>query len=173
MVIAVLGTLKAGGAYVPIDPSLPASRIAFMLQDARPAVVITTQSLRSQISESQATQVLFLDSEDPEEQYGEQNGCTVDGQNLAYVIYTSGSTGQPKGVAISHSALMNFLHSVQQQPGFTAQDSLLAVTSLSFDIAGLELYLPLLTGGRLVMASRQTAADAHLLMQAMTTHRTT
>jgi len=89
-------------------------------------------------------------------------------ENLAYTIYTSGSTGKPKGVAISHGALVNFLFSMQETPGFTAQDVVLSVTTLSFDIAGLEIYLPLLVGGRIVLASRETAADGKLLIATLT-----
>src|SRR5207302_9919396 len=84
--------------------------------------------------------------------------------NLAYVLYTSGSTGKPKGVEIPHSALVNFLLSMQRAPGFTATDTILAVTTLSFDIAGLELFLPLISGGRVVIASRDDTLDPRRLM---------
>jgi amino acid adenylation domain-containing protein len=97
----------------------------------------------------------------------------IDGGSLAYVIYTSGSTGLPKGVQISHRALMNFLWSMRRRPGFGSGDSLLAVTSLSFDIAGLELYLPLMTGGRVALVSRQVVMDAEALMEAMRTQQVT
>ncbi len=82
-------------------------------------------------------------------------------------MYTSGSTGNPKGVEIEHSAIVNFLLSVQREPGFTAADTMLAVTTLSFDIAALELYLPLISGGRVVIASREDARDPTQLMQRM------
>jgi amino acid adenylation domain-containing protein len=92
---------------------------------------------------------------------------------LAYVLYTSGSTGKPKGVEIPHSAVVNFLLSMQREPGFTEKDTLLAVTTLSFDIAGLELYLPLISGGKVVIASREDAYDPKRLMKQMNNSRCT
>src|SRR6185295_7059251 len=90
---------------------------------------------------------------------------TISGANLAYLIYTSGSTGRPKGVGVTHGNLLNFLLSMQAAPGLTAEDTLLAVTTLAFDIAGLEIYLPLITGGRLVLASREAATDGQQLLK--------
>ncbi|MEA2601550.1 MAG: hypothetical protein QOF89_2542, partial [Acidobacteriota bacterium] len=147
MVVALLGVLKAGGAYVPLDPSYPAERLAFMREDAGLATVLTEESLR----------------DIPEVARAPRSGVGAD--NAAYVIYTSGSTGRPKGVQISHGALANFLASMAETPGLTSEDRLLAVTSLSFDIAGLELYLPLMVGGRLVLASREEAADGRRLRE--------
>ena len=94
-------------------------------------------------------------------------------ENLAYIIYTSGSTGKPKGVQILHSALVNCLESMQKKPGITSNDILLSVTTLSFDIAGLELYLPLITGARLIIASRETATDAKILKQSLADNQVT
>ncbi len=147
MVVALLGVLKAGGAYVPLDPSYPAERLAFMQEDAGLAAVLTEESL--------------LDV--PEVARTPRSGVGED--NAAYVIYTSGSTGRPKGVQIPHGALSNFLASMAETPGFGADDTLLAVTSLSFDIAGLELYLPLVVGGRVVLASREEAANGQRLQE--------
>src|SRR5690606_12533554 len=95
----------------------------------------------------------------------------VNADSIAYVIYTSGSTGQPKGVAIPHRALVNFLTSMAAAPGFTAADSLLAVTTISFDIAGLELYLPLTVGGRVVIATQDEVVDGHRLAERLRTER--
>src|SRR5207237_10930141 len=89
----------------------------------------------------------------------------ADPEQLAYVIYTSGSTGQPKGVQIPHRALVNFLTTMSERPGLAAEDVLVAVTTLSFDIAGLELYLPLVTGGRVVVAPQAVAADPRRLAE--------
>ncbi|HSS77098.1 MAG TPA: amino acid adenylation domain-containing protein, partial [Thermoanaerobaculia bacterium] len=149
MVISLLAVLKAGGAYVPLDPSYPQERLTFMREDAGLAMVLTPELLAN------IAEIL------PESSTAPQSG--VGPQNIAYVIYTSGSTGKPKGVQIPHGALTNFLASMAKRPGLTASDRLLAVTSLSFDIAGLELYLPLLVGGRVVLASRDEAADGRLL----------
>src|SRR5262249_48278460 len=90
-------------------------------------------------------------------------------RNLAYVIYTSGSTGRPKGVAIEHRALVNLLWSMLEQPGLSDSDVLLAVTSLSFDIAGLEIYLPLIMGAKLVLADRETSYDGGRLLELLNT----
>src|SRR5262249_14879083 len=150
MVLALLGTLKAGAAYVPLDPTYPRQRLSFMLEDAKVKVVLTQQRLLERLRESEAKVVcLDIDSDEiAKERDGNlAGGATAD--NLAYVIYTSGSTGKPKGVQIPHSAVVNFLTSMSKQPGLTARDSVLAVTTLSFDIAGLEVYLPLSVGARL------------------------
>jgi amino acid adenylation domain-containing protein len=161
LVVGLLGVLKAGGAYVPIDPSYPAARIAFMLEDARVSVLLTQQDLREDLPQSGA-RVVCLDSdwEDIENERSEDPERGARGANLAYVIYTSGSTGRPKGVQVTHAALANFLMSMAQVLGPSAQDTLLAVTTLSFDIAGLELYLPLIQGGTVRLASRGDAQDA-------------
>ncbi|HWW76183.1 MAG TPA: amino acid adenylation domain-containing protein, partial [Pyrinomonadaceae bacterium] len=171
MVEALLGILKAGGAYVPLDPSYPRERLSFMLADARPAVVLTEESLREVLGECDA-EVVCLDT-DWEERIGifskETPENKVTGENLAYVIYTSGSTGRPKGVQIPHRALVNFLSAMRSEPGLLSEDVLLAVTTLSFDIAALELYLPLLSGARVVLASRETAVDGVRLAEAIET----
>ena len=148
MVAALLGILKAGGAYVPLDPMYPADRIEYMIEDSRAPVVITQQNLAELLDES---------SEPVEDLAGPEN--------LAYVIYTSGSTGKPKGVQIPHRAVVNFLETMREEPGLTPDDVLLAVTTLSFDIAGLELYLPLTTGARIELVSRDTAADGRRLIE--------
>ncbi len=166
MVLAVLATMKAGGAYVPLDPVFPRERIAFMLDDARVSVLLTQEHLREAIS-LHGVQVICLEAAgeieiDPS---SEPPSTNIDSENLAYVIYTSGSTGKPKGVEITHRAVVNFLLSMMREPGLTHDDRLLSVTTLSFDIAGLELYLPLITGARIILASRAVAADAHRLAE--------
>ena len=160
MVVGLLGILKAGGAYVPLDPAYPEERLAFMLEDARLKVLLTQAHLEATLPQTTA-QVVCLDragerlSQAPED----NPGSGVSPANLAYVIYTSGSTGRPKGVQIAHRSLVNFFHSIRQRPGLTRQDILLAVTTLSFDIAALELYLPLVVGAQLGLVSREVAAD--------------
>ncbi len=171
MVIGLLGILKAGGAYVPLDPHFPAERLAMMLEDSAAPVLLTQEKLLASLPPHQA-QVVCLES--LFKQNGSQNGaahewlnplCHVAPHHLAYVLFTSGSTGRPKGVQIEHRSVVNFLTSMAQQPGFTSSDVLLAVTTLSFDIAGLELYLPLVTGGRVVLADAVTAADGAALLR--------
>jgi amino acid adenylation domain-containing protein len=165
MVVALLGVLKAGGAYVPLDPEYPAERLRFMLEDAQVAVLITQQRLAATLP-SLTAQLLRIDEEaEMLAQYESSNPELLGGaENLAYIIYTSGSTGRPKGVPVTHRNLVNFLLSMQGEPGMTAADTLLAVTTLAFDIAGLELYLPLLSGGRVALASREKAVDGQELL---------
>lgn len=160
MLICVLGILKSGGAYVPLDPNYPRDRLDFILRDCQPLVLLTQRSLRDRLHAPDA-QVLYVDALPTKPAAARQTHPEASRQanDLAYVLYTSGSTGRPKGVQIPHRALVNFLQSMQVEPGITADDSLLAVTSLSFDIAVLELLLPLITGGRVTIASAEAAAD--------------
>jgi len=169
MVIAPLAVLKTGAAYLPLDPEFPAERLAYLIDDAQAPVLLTTRSLGPQPMPYGA-RVVYCD----EAAGGVANlGSTSSPGALAYVLYTSGSTGRPKGVEIQHSAVVNFLLSMQRKPGFTSSDSLLALTTLSFDIAGLELYLPLISGGRLVIASREDARDPRRLIELIAASRCT
>jgi len=160
MMVALLGVLKAGAAYVPLDPSYPKERLAFMLEDSGIEVLITEQSLLAELPTNQS-HILCLDRDETllAQHSAENLPAQAQAENLAYVIYTSGSTGRPKGVQIPHGALVNLLLSMQQEPGLGSADRLLAVTTLSFDIAALELFLPLITGARLVLASAETVRD--------------
>ncbi len=166
MVIGVLGVLKAGGAYVPLDPAFPKDRLAFMVEDAQIPVLLTQQNLLAELPPHQA-RIVCLDRDWPliAQESAKNPVSRVTTTNLAYILYTSGSTGKPKGVQIPHRALTNFLISMRQEPGLVEQDILLSVTTLSFDIAGLELYLPLITGARVVVVSREVAADGLKLGQ--------
>lgn len=159
MVVALLAIWKAGGAYVPLDPQYPRNRLAFMLADSRAAVLITETNLLPSLP-AEHPPALCLDRKD---EWMPESGAALERfaapHNLAYVIYTSGSTGKPKGVAVEHRSLVNFLASMSAEPGANAFERLLAVTTLSFDIAGLEIYLPLITGGAVVLASRNAASD--------------
>jgi amino acid adenylation domain-containing protein len=171
MVVALLGVLRAGGAYLPIDPGYPAARIAYMLEDARVRVLLTQESLRATLPAS--AEVLCLDSADLSSERTDAPAVAVDWADLAYVIYTSGSTGRPKGVQVPHGALSSFLAAMRERPGLDPADHLLSVTTLSFDIAGLELYLPLVTGARVELVSAETAADgARLLDRLLVSHAT-
>ncbi|TCP59201.1 amino acid adenylation domain-containing protein [Tumebacillus sp. BK434] len=188
MLVGLLGILKAGGAYVPLDPEYPQERLAFLMRDARMAVVVTessqTEWLKAVAVEAHQSELDGLQAEKPdaEARIGNLQLVCLDGgmelwsqgqgadlelpitaDRLAYMIYTSGSTGKPKGVQVEHRNVVNFLHSMQQRPGVEMDDVLLAVTSLSFDIAALELFLPLVTGAKTVLADRATAADGKKL----------
>ena len=170
MLVGLLGILKAGGAYVPLNPEYPDERLAFMVEDFRPKVLLTQEQFRTKLS-SFPISLVCLDShrEVLSRENSENCHSEVKPENLAYVIYTSGSTGKPKGVQISHRSLANFLISMQARPGLNAKDTLLAVTPLSFDIAGLELYLPLTTGARVVLVSRAIAMDGERLGKKLAT----
>ena len=166
MMVGLLGILKAGGAYLPLDPTYPQQRLSFMLSDAAPSILLTKDSLITSLPQS-AARVLCLDADQHLFfNYSDENPeANVNPFNLAYLIYTSGSTGTPKGVQIQHRALVNFLHSMRREPGLTANDYLVAVTSLSFDIAALEIFLPLICGAQVEVVSRELAAQGQLLKE--------
>jgi len=168
MLTGLLGILKAGGAYVPIDPAYPRERIAYMLQDSGASVLLTQEKLVNHLPKHEA-QVFCLDIdwEKISQEANNNPGGALMPQNVAYVIYTSGSTGKPKGVAIEHCTLVNFLNSMASEPGLNSKDVLFAVTTLSFDIAGLELYLPLMIGAQVNLVSREVAADGRMLSKAL------
>ncbi|MEW6083605.1 MAG: amino acid adenylation domain-containing protein [Chloroflexota bacterium] len=171
MLAGLLGVLKAGGAYLPLDPSFPAERLAFMLADSNVSVVLTLSHLLPEMPEHNA-QIICLDALD-EVKTKRGKKAKASANDLAYVIYTSGSTGKPKGVQIHHRAVVNFLCSMQKDLGINADDSLLAVTTLSFDIAVLELLLPLTVGAKVVIANSEVAADGALLAKSLDESRIT
>ncbi len=162
MVVALLATLKAGGAYVPLDIAYPKERLAFMLADTRARVLITQRGLVAQLPAHRAEALCLEDL--PAEGPGHDPVSGVRPHHLAYVIYTSGSTGQPKGVLLGHRGAVNLITSIRRDPGFGGQDVMLSVTTLAFDIATAEIFLPLCSGGRLVLASREVAADGTRLL---------
>ena len=167
MVVGLLAILKAGGAYVPLDPDFPADRLTYMMQDSGLKLLLSQSSLLGQLSISSGVQTLCLDRQgDWLDGFSTENPPAVaQPENLAYVIYTSGSTGLPKGVTIHHQALVNFLFSMADKPGLSAQDRVLSLTSLSFDIAGLELYLPLIRGASVVLLKTHQNKDPQALLQ--------
>jgi amino acid adenylation domain-containing protein len=174
MLVGLLGILKAGGAYVPLDPEYPQERLRFILEDAQVSVLLTQQQLVEKLSECQA-QLISLDTNwQFISQLSQENPITdVQAINLAYVIYTSGSTGKPKGVQISHKSVSNFLSAMQQRPGITEQDTLLAVTTISFDIAALEIFLPITVGASLVIARRDVTLDGRELFDLLVKSKAT
>jgi amino acid adenylation domain-containing protein len=171
MVISVLGVLKAGGAYVPIDPDLPIDRIALIVKDTSAPVMLMHGALLDRLPEVDARMVcLDEDWNGIAKESSTLLPANAGPSNLAYVIYTSGSTGTPKGVEIQHSAVVNFLSAMQREPGFEAEDVILALTTLSFDIAVLEILMPLTVGAKSVIVKRDILADPKLLSEAVDSH---
>jgi amino acid adenylation domain-containing protein len=162
MVIALLGILKAGGAYVPLDPRLPDERLSFILGDVQPRMVLTKQSLRRKLFGKDAV-ALDAGSGAIAQERKESPEPISTPQHLAYIMYTSGSTGKPKGVPVEHRSVVNLLLSMQRTVGVSGADVVLAVTTLSFDIAGLEIYLPLISGTCLTIAGAEQIVDGHSL----------
>ncbi|HEY3847267.1 MAG TPA: amino acid adenylation domain-containing protein, partial [Acetobacteraceae bacterium] len=174
MVVGLLGILKAGGAYLPLDPNYPAERLAFMLGDAGAPVLVTQQALLDRLpgaapASGQRRQIVRLDADWPAIARAPATApeLALDPRHPAYVIYTSGSTGTPKAVVVEHGALRNFLGSMQEQLPLTPDDKLLAVTTVGFDIAALELYLPLLGGACIAIVPREIVQDAQALARAI------
>jgi amino acid adenylation domain-containing protein len=165
LVLGALGILKAGGAYVPLDPGYPQERLALYLEDSQMEFVVTQRALAERLPELSAREVLIDDWKAIGRHSTVNLPCAGSSESLVYVIYTSGSTGRPKGVQIPHRALGNLLHSMSRQPGLDANDVVLSVTTLSFDIHALELWLPLVCGARVEIASREEASDGVRLMQ--------
>ncbi|MGH8020262.1 MAG: amino acid adenylation domain-containing protein, partial [Opitutaceae bacterium] len=173
MVVALLGILEAGGAYVPLDPAHPKDRLDFMIADAGITLVLCDATGRTALGAATAPLLdVNLDSPSPPpvSAVSAPGGTSA---NLAYVIYTSGSTGRPKGVPIEHRALVNFLCSTQRYPGIEPGDRLLAITTLSFDVAGLELWLPLIAGACVIIGSRDLAFDSPGLIHVLESERIT
>lgn len=164
LVVALVGILKAGGAYIPLDPQFPPDRIAFMLEDSGAPLLVTERQFLPKLPEFFGT-VVCIDRDHGRirSQSSALPSTGVAPDNLMYVIYTSGSTGKPKGVEIAHSSVVNFLASMRREPGIHEGDRLLAITTVSFDIAGLEIYLPLTCGARVVIPTTDAVTDGAAL----------
>ncbi|MDX1473349.1 MAG: amino acid adenylation domain-containing protein, partial [Reinekea sp.] len=164
MLVALLAVWKAGAAYVPLDPDFPDDRLTYMADDAQLKLLLCDAGLQSRFSVIERS--YSPDSWQPElaHQPATSPELPDDASAPAYVIYTSGSTGRPKGVVVPRGAVVNFLNGMAEQPGLSPEDRLLAVTTLSFDIAVLELYLPLVVGARVVISSREDAVDGRRLL---------
>jgi natural product biosynthesis luciferase-like monooxygenase protein/amino acid adenylation domain-containing protein len=166
LVIALLAVLRAGGVYLPLDPAYPRPRLAFMVDDARPRVVLSSRAVAAELAATiplAPGALLCLDGGGaPDDRAGESAARTPPA-DLAYLIYTSGSTGRPKGVAVRQSSVVAFLAALARRTALGPGDALLAVTTLSFDIAALEIFLPLTTGATVVLAGEEEVADGGLL----------
>jgi amino acid adenylation domain-containing protein len=190
MVVALLGVLKSGAAYVPLDPGFPAERLRYMAGDAGLAAllvrgvppdwladagvpVLTLGDDGRPVEASSATDPVGPDDTRADAALPPDAALDARGLDAAYMIYTSGSTGRPKGVAVPHRAVVNFLASMAREPGLAAGDRLVAVTTLSFDIAVLELLLPLAVGAHVVLASAAQVHDPQALCALLARHDAT
>ena len=162
MVVGALGILKSGAAYVPVDVSYPADRVAFMLSDSGARHVVATSASLGALRDITPPELVLLVDAMVDASGGATPASTmqaVTADDIAYVIYTSGSTGVPKGVRVPHGALSNFLGAMRERPGITRDDAVMCVTSMSFDISVLEVFLPLVSGARTIVATRDDVSD--------------
>ena len=165
LVVTLIAIMRCGAAYLPLDPNFPSTRLEFMLEDSKSKYLITTKEFSSLFktnSKVLLSENIFLNLA----QFSPSPlTISVDINDIAYIMYTSGSTGKPKGVVVTHKNLVNFLCSMMDEPGISENDKLLSITTISFDIAGLELFLPLLKGATLVIANDETAKDSRLMLE--------
>ena len=171
MLVYLYGILKASAGYVPLDPAYPSDRLQYMCDHSKLKLIVTENDLKERVAEFKKPQI-EIDSFQNE--INKLDTTIVKSQStptdICYVIYTSGSTGEPKGVQIPHGAVINFLYAMRETPGFTANESVLAVTTLSFDIAVLELYLPTIFGGSVVVMDTYGAVNGEQLAEALDAH---
>ena len=174
LLVGLLGIWKAGAAYLPLDAAYPRDRIAFIMEEASLAALVTHSKLVPNLPIFD-TRPICLDRDWLliEREAETTPSIDLDSTSLAYTIYTSGSTGKPKGVEVTHRNVVNLLCSMRITPGLSDRDRLVAVTTLSFDIAGLELFLPLITGAQVILANRETAHDPRLLVKLLNESKAT
>ncbi len=167
MVVAIYAALKAGAAYLPLDPTLPAARLQYVLEQARPGAVVTLESLRARLPAAQGLPVVALDGRPEAGQAAENLHAPVRGGQSAYVIYTSGSTGAPKGVVSTHEGITNRLRWMQSAYPLSETDRVLQKTPFGFDVSVWELFWPLQVGGQLVVAKPEGHKDPTYLAELM------
>ncbi|MCL2932446.1 MAG: AMP-binding protein [Trichodesmium sp. MAG_R03] len=179
MVIAMLGILKAGGAYVPIEPAYPTKRLAFMLEDAGLSIVVTQEKLVAKLGNLTtlgiSSQIVSLDNdwEKISQQSPENLDSKISSESLAYIIYTSGSTGKPKGVQIAHKSVVNLLQAIATYPGLSTDDTILALTTISFDVSVPEIYGLLTVGGCVIIVSREVTKNPKQLIDLLVSQNPT
>lgn len=173
LLVALLGVLKVGAAYVPLDPDYPNDRLLYMLEQSQVAVLVTQSMLATSLPDYQCQHVKLDTDWDEISSSKERDHVGPGADSLMYLIFTSGSTGLPKGVQVTHSTVVNFLAAMAQSPGLCSEDKLLAVTTLSFDIAVLELFLPLVVGATVIVAGREDSVDGQKLAELIQRHSVT
>jgi len=162
LVIGLLAISKTGATYLPLDPIYPKARLSLILEDAKPVLLVSESEMSGNLPETKARIVQLNDKEKFSSESSENLGKGNSNDN-AYILYTSGSTGKPKGVQIRQHSVVNLLLSMRKSLRVTARDILLAVTTISFDIAELEIFLPLISGAKLVIATEEEAMNVDLL----------
>ncbi|HOP63912.1 MAG TPA: amino acid adenylation domain-containing protein [Spirochaetota bacterium] len=174
MLISLIAIHKTGAAYLPLDPDFPAARIGYMIEHSKLETVITQKTLSGKLPGAGTTKILIDEEWQEIIKKSDRNiDCDINPESLAYVMYTSGSTGNPKGVMVTHSSVVNFLKSMSKRPGLNENDTLLAVTTISFDISVLELFLPLSQGAKTVILPKEVTMDGGLLIEALEKYKPT
>lgn len=181
LVVAILAVLKAGAAYLPLDPAHPPARLAQVLRDADPVLLVAMTHTEDRVKDGNGTRRLLLDDTEthkhiaryPDTEPTEQERGVLRGDHPAYVIYTSGSTGAPKGVVVPHEALVNFLGAMQERVPLRAGDRMLAQTTIAFDMATPEVHLPLVCGAAIVLTDTDVVRDPDALARTLTEHGVT
>lgn len=174
LVIALLAILKSGSAYIPLDPTYPSKRLQHIFENSQPATIITRVSLRERLA-YEMMPVIVIDSECAiiKKQSSKPLVSRALPTDPAYIIYTSGSTGRPKGVVIHHRAMVNFLCAMQREPGLSNEDNVVGITTISFDITVLDVFLPLIVGARLILAQEHEMTDGVALYSLLQRHNAT
>lgn len=173
MIIALLAILKCGAAYIPLDPEYPGQRISYMLENSGAKLLLTEKKYKGRFASSTGELVLEDAFEQAKERSPDNISLSIKGNDLAYIIYTSGSTGRPKGVMIEHHSVVNLLWDLRSRHGINEKDRLLAITTISFDIAVLELFLPLISGATIVITDSKVSRDGFALLEKISSEKIT
>jgi len=167
MIAGLLAIMKSGSAYVPLDPAFPKQRLQRILDESHAEILLGTSQLIEQFPSFSGKKISV---DDEIQAVSSRLDIPIHSDQRMYVMFTSGSTGKPKGVQISHRNVVNFLYAMQQKPGISSKDRLLAVTTFAFDISVLELFLPLVTGAKLIIAAQDDLTDAFKLQRLIKKH---
>ena len=162
LMVGILAIAKTGSTYLPLDPIYPKTRLGLIIDDAQPILFLTQTSLVDKIPECKA-EIIYIDDREAYHNESTENLSYGNQQKPAFILYTSGSTGKPKGVLIRHNSTLNVVNAIAKKLQVTSKDTLLAVTTVAFDVAEMDFYLPLLNGAKLVIANQETVHDIELL----------